>query len=109
MLMARLAGLRPQQAGGTRFFDATEHCLQLLRQPGSAPAGAEKWLVSLTDGDDVGSQVRNSHGELVTQMLTSSMPSDLNMLVITVGAMKASNVQIIASWTERVAAAGGLG
>lgn len=109
MLTTRLAGLRPQSAGGTRFFDAVEHCLQLLKQQKPAAARAEKWLVCLTDGDDAGSMKHNSRGEVVTQMLTSSIPSDLNMLVITVGALKATNMQIINAWTERVQAAGGLG
>jgi len=112
MLSSRLTQLRPQTAGGTRFFDAVEHCLQLLKQSGAGQAEtaqSEKWLVCLTDGDDAGSQQRNSQGELVTQSLASSMPTDMNLLVITVGAMKASNIQIISGWTERVNAAGGLG
>jgi len=109
MLKSRLAGLRPQTAGGTRFYDAVEHCVQLLKQPGAAHANSEKWLVCLTDGDDAGSQAQNAQGQLVTQSLSSGMPSDMNLLVITVGAMKASNIQIITGWTERVSAAGGLG
>jgi len=108
MLMTRLAGLRPQTAGGTRFFDAVEQCLKLLKQ-GEATSGADNWLICLTDGDDAGSQRQNAQGELVTQLLASAPPADLSMMVITVGAMKANNIQIINAWTERVRASGGVG
>jgi Mg-chelatase subunit ChlD len=109
VIMNRLAALRPQMAGGTRFYDAVESCLNLFQQPSYNIAGTQKWLVCLTDGDDAGSARANCHGEMVSKILATSMPSDLNLLVITVGAMKAENIQIINSWAERVSGAGGLG
>lgn len=109
MLEARIAGLRPQLAGGTCFFDAVTQCLQLLSQPLLTPAEALPWLVCLTDGDDLGSRPQNARGELVTKMLQAGVPAHLNMVMITVGALNATNVQIIDSWVERVHAAGGLG
>jgi len=107
MLEARIAGLRPQSTGGTCFFDAVAQCLQLLSQPRLTEA--LPWLVCLTDGDDLGSRPQNARGELVTKMLQAGVPMRLNMVMITVGALKASNVQIIDSWVERVHSAGGLG
>merc|ERR1719433_1812939 len=109
MLEARIAGLRPQSSGGTCFFDAVANCLQLLSQPGRALSDCLPWLVCLTDGDDLGSRPQNSRGELVTQMLEAGLPPRLSMMTITVGSLKAANVQIIDSWVAQVHMAGGLG
>jgi len=108
VLELRVAGLRPQTTGGTRFFDAVAQCLQLLRQ--SPPAEAKRWLVCLTDGDDLGSHPQNARGEVVGRMLSSSGTlRNLNMVLITVGVLKAINDQIVNSWAEHVHAAGGVG
>jgi len=107
VLEIRIAGLRPQTTGGTRFFDAVAQCLQLLMQ--SPPPEAKRWLICLTDGDDLGSHPQNSRGEVVGRMLSSGALRHLNMVVITVGALKAINTQIVNSWAERVHATGGVG
>lgn len=107
MMESRIAGLRPSTAGGTRFFDAVAQCLHLLKT--SAPADAVRFLVCLTDGDDLGSQPQNARGEFVTRMLCEGSQKQLNLLVVTVGPLQAVNIQIIKSWTERVAQAGGVG
>jgi hypothetical protein len=108
-LDARIAGLQAQTLGGTCFFDAVAQCLQLLNQPGLAPANAPKWLVCLTDGDDLGSRRENSNGELVTQMLDSEgITQHLNMVMITVGKLKEKNLRVIDSWVDRVDSAGGM-
>jgi len=108
-LNSRIAGLRPQASGGTCFYDAMVQCLELLNQPGLAPPEASRWLVCLTDGDDLGSRAHNARGELVTKMLEAGTPAHLNMMVITVGSLKAVNVQIIDAWANKVSAAGGNG
>jgi len=109
MLHQRITTLRPQASGGTCFYDAMVHCLDLLNQPGLDPQ-ASRWLVCLTDGDDLGSRPSNTRGEHVTQKLESrSTTSHLNMIVITVGSLKALNLQIIDGWAEKVSAAGGNG
>jgi len=108
-LASKIQTLRPQTAGGTAFFDAVAQCLQMMHQPGVASAEVLKWLVCLTDGDDLGSRRDNARGELVTQMLNAGIPSHLNMVMITVGALRQGNMQIIDSWVERVTASGGLG
>jgi len=105
--MAKLQALRPQMAGGTKFYDAIEHCVNLLNQPDAG--GDSRWLVCLTDGDDAGSSLQNRQGEVVSKLLATKMPRDFNLLVITVGEMKAANIQIITSWTQRVTSSGGLG
>jgi len=107
MLEMRIAGLRPQMVGGTKFFDAVAQSLQLMSQ--TMPADAARWLVCLTDGDDLGSQPQNGRGEIVTRMLHDGSQSKLNMVVVTVGSLKAINVQIIQAWVERVSKVGGLG
>jgi hypothetical protein len=108
-LDAQIAALQAQTLGGTCFFDAVAQCLQLLGQPGLAPANAQKWLVCLTDGDDLGSQRENSNGELVTRMLDSEgIVDDLNMVMITVGKLKEKNLRVIDHWVERVGAGGGM-
>jgi len=108
-LDAQIAALQAQTLGGTCFFDAVAQCLQLLGQPGLAPANAQKWLVCLTDGDDLGSQRDNSNGELVTRMLDSEgIVDDLNMVMITVGKLKEKNLRVIDHWVERVGAGGGM-
>jgi len=107
-LDARIAGLQAQLLGGTCFFDAVAQCLEQLGQPGLAPAGAPRWLVCLTDGDDLGSRRDNAQGELVTRALESGgAPPNLNMIMITVGKLKEKNVGVIDGWVERVAATGG--
>eukprot|EP00931_Biecheleriopsis_adriatica_P045170 TRINITY_DN25892_c0_g1_i2.p1 TRINITY_DN25892_c0_g1~~TRINITY_DN25892_c0_g1_i2.p1 ORF type:complete len:1704 (-),score=338.00 TRINITY_DN25892_c0_g1_i2:137-5248(-) len=110
MLESRLGGLRPQAAGGTCFFDAVALCLQMLSQPGPpAPPEAKRWLVCLTDGDDLGSRPQNAQGQMVTSILATSPPANLSMVMITVGALKSINAQIIESWVERVRARSGMG
>jgi len=42
-------------------------------------------------------------------MVQQGFPPHLNMAMITVGHLQEQNVRIIQSWTERVAASGGLG
>lgn len=108
-LESRIASLRPQAAGGTCFFDAVATCLQLLGQPNSAAPNAQRWLICLTDGDDLGSRANNARGELVTQMLGNCPPAHLNTVFITVGALQAINMQIIDSWVDRVHKGGGFG
>eukprot|EP00403_Amphidinium_massartii_P021214 CAMPEP_0178402572 /NCGR_PEP_ID=MMETSP0689_2-20121128/16912_1 /TAXON_ID=160604 /ORGANISM="Amphidinium massartii, Strain CS-259" /LENGTH=1582 /DNA_ID=CAMNT_0020023479 /DNA_START=98 /DNA_END=4843 /DNA_ORIENTATION=+ len=105
-LEAKLGALRPQLIGGTKFFDAVAQSLMSLSQ--SVPE-ARHWLICLTDGDDLGSQIGNTRGEQVNELLSSGAVHDLNMVVITVGALQAANVEIVSSWAERVSAAGGIG
>jgi len=107
MINGRISQLRPAQAGGTCFFDAVELCLKMLDHPGALPPDALRWLVCLTDGDDLGSRAENARGGVVTRMLDAGI-SRLNMVMITVGALKSQNVQIIDHWIERVSATGGL-
>uniref|UniRef100_A0A7S2G0E3 VWFA domain-containing protein n=1 Tax=Alexandrium andersonii TaxID=327968 RepID=A0A7S2G0E3_9DINO len=80
-----------------------------MNQPNVAPAEALKWLVCLTDGDDLGSRRENARGEIVNQMLHAGIPSNLNMVMITVGSLRAGNVKVIDSWVEKVSSTGGLG
>eukprot|EP00928_Gymnodinium_smaydae_P034972 TRINITY_DN2467_c0_g3_i1.p1 TRINITY_DN2467_c0_g3~~TRINITY_DN2467_c0_g3_i1.p1 ORF type:complete len:1653 (+),score=416.81 TRINITY_DN2467_c0_g3_i1:99-5057(+) len=108
-LEAAIAALRPQMAGGTCFFDAVAQCLHLLAQSPAIPKGASRWLVTLTDGDDLGSQPQNARGELVSQMLAATAPRHLNLVAVTVGPLKAVNMQVINSWVQRVRSAGGVG
>eukprot|EP00930_Biecheleria_cincta_P042334 TRINITY_DN29121_c0_g1_i1.p1 TRINITY_DN29121_c0_g1~~TRINITY_DN29121_c0_g1_i1.p1 ORF type:complete len:1577 (+),score=242.18 TRINITY_DN29121_c0_g1_i1:81-4811(+) len=107
---SRLAGLRPQIAGGTCFFDAVAHCLQLISQPGlQIPSVAKRWLVCLTDGDDLGSRPQNSQGQWVSNMLDASPPANFSLVIITVGVLKRINANIIDSWVQKVCARNGLG
>jgi len=106
---ARISGLQAQTLGGTCFFDAVAQCLQLLSQPGLAPPEAPRWLVCLTDGDDLGSRRENARGEQVNKMLDAGTPANLNMVMITVGRLKECNLQVIDRWVEQVVAAGGFG
>jgi len=106
---ARISGLQAQTLGGTCFFDAVAQCLQLLNQPGLAAPAAPRWLVCLTDGDDLGSRRENARGEQVTKMLNTGVPEHLNMVMITVGRLKETNLQVIDRWVDQVVAAGGCG
>lgn len=66
--------MQAQRLGGTCFFDAVLECLQQLGQASSAaPPDAPRWLVCLTDGDDLGSRRDNTHGELVTRALEAKV------------------------------------
>ncbi|CAE7551414.1 unnamed protein product [Symbiodinium natans] len=79
-------------------------------EPNLVPSEALRWLVCLTDGDDLGSSRPNQRGQLVSQMLgSSSAPAGLNMVMITVGALKSENVQVIQSWVKQVTTQGGQG
>lgn len=104
---AKIASLQAQMLGGTTFFDAVLQCLQQLGQAGLAQADAPRWLVCLTDGDDLGSRRENLNGELVTRALETTPPPNLNMVMITVGKLKEKNVRVIDGWVDRVAATGG--
>lgn len=109
-LSLRLASLKPQEAGGTCFFDAVLKCLNMLSQRGIAPPGASRWLVCLTDGDDLGSSRGNTRGELVSRaLLSGSFAAELNMIMITVGSLKLENVHVIQSWVNHISSAGGKG
>jgi len=104
---ARIASLQAQTLGGTCFFDAVLQCIQQLGLPGLAPMGAPRWLVCLTDGDDLGSRRENARGEQVCKMLEVGMPANLNMIMITVGRLKETNLRVIDCWVDQVTAAGG--
>uniref|UniRef100_A0A7S1PM06 VWFA domain-containing protein n=1 Tax=Alexandrium catenella TaxID=2925 RepID=A0A7S1PM06_ALECA len=106
---ARISSLQAQTLGGTCFFDAVGQCLQLLAQPGVAGPESPRWLVCLTDGDDLGSRRENARGEQVNRMLDDGVAANLNMIMITVGRLKEANLRVIDSWVERVIAAGGFG
>jgi len=103
----RVAQLQAQTLGGTCFFDAVKECLQLLGQPGLAPPEAPRWLICLTDGDDLGSRKENAHGEQVSQQLERGAVPSLNMVMITVGRLKEHNLKVIDGWVEQVSSAGG--
>jgi hypothetical protein len=109
LLVSQIASLRPQMAGGTCFFDAVAHCLRLLTQLSHVPADAQRFLVCLTDGDDLGSHPQNARGEMVTQLLANCASKYLNLLAVTVGPLKPVNVQVLRSWVQRVVTAGGVG
>jgi len=102
-----IASLQAQTLGGTCFFDAVLQCIQQLGLPGLAPVGAPRWLVCLTDGDDLGSRRENARGEQVCKMLEVGMPANLNMIMITVGRLKETNLRVIDCWVDQVSAAGG--
>jgi Mg-chelatase subunit ChlD len=108
-LTAQIASLKPQSQGGTCFYDAVATSLKILGQPALVPLDGMRWVICLTDGDDLGSQRGNQSGELVTQMLQSSGLANLNMVMITVGPMKQQNLQIMDSWVNHVTGAGGQG
>lgn len=108
-LEKQLAGMAPQMAGGTAFYDAVMQCLQMLTQPGTTPSECQRWLVCLTDGDDHGSKTNNSRGQLVTALLDNQVPANLNMMMITVGQLRDQNVRVIEHWVDRVGQAGGIG
>jgi len=109
LLEMKLNTMQPESGGGTRFFDAVATCLEQLHQPGLAPVDAPRWLVCLTDGDDIGSRAGNANGEIVNQMLLARAPPNLNMVMITVGTLKEKNLKVIEDWVTKVSQAGGVG
>jgi len=108
-LESHLVGLQPMQSGGTSFFDAVLQCLQLLSTQELVHPQSPRWLVCLTDGDDLGSRKENAGGELVSLMLGSGTTPNLNMIMITVGKLKAKNVSVIDGWVNQVCKGGGEG
>lgn len=108
-LGAEIGRLSPERGGGTCFFDAVSSCLQLMGGSQVAPANWARWLVCLTDGDDIGSRIQNCRGQEVTRMIESRSIKNLNTVFITVGRLKEHNVKIIDTWVERVCSFGGLG
>lgn len=108
-LKAKIASIKPDWQGGTCFFDAMMQGLQLLSKPGVAPPGASKWIVCLTDGDDLGSRRENNAGQLVDGILSSGGAPGVNMVTITVGKLKDKNLQVIDAWSAHVANAGCVG
>jgi len=106
-ILAKLKEMQPHfWQMGTHFFDGVEQSLSLLRL--TAP-GAPRWLVCLTDGDDLGSRWDNKAGEQVTKQLKEKLVDDLNMVMITVGQLDKDNVKVIDHWAELVTEAGGIG
>mmetsp|Transcript_77595 Transcript_77595/g.225181 ORF Transcript_77595/g.225181 Transcript_77595/m.225181 type:complete len:1855 (+) Transcript_77595:102-5666(+) len=107
LLRTKIAGLRPQTAGGTQFFDAVAECLQLLNKSEASRPDASRWLICLTDGDDLGSRRENSQGQFVNRSLDAGVPPNLNMVMITVGALKREMTNTISSWVEKTKSRGG--
>jgi len=107
VLQTKLPALQPKMAGGTAFYDAISDSLGQLSMKGTAPASVPKWLICLTDGDDIGSKRENMNGELVARLLQAGIPPNLNMVMITVGKLKDKNTKIIDSWIDSVASRGG--
>jgi Mg-chelatase subunit ChlD len=107
-LEAHVGSLKPSMAGGTCFYDAVAHCLQMTRSGDTAPLDSPRWLICLTDGDDLGSRRENANGEVVTRVLDAGI-NRFNMIMITVGRLKDKNIRIIDGWVERVARSGGYG
>jgi Mg-chelatase subunit ChlD len=103
-----ISNLTPHTAGGTCFFDAVAHSLQMMTSGEHAPPESPRWLICLTDGDDIGSRRENENGEIVARMLDSENDK-LNMIMITVGKLKSKNLRIIDSWSDQVARNGGHG
>lgn len=83
--------------------------LELVNHLNQIPGDAQRYLICLTDGDDLGSNPQNARGELVTQLLSTSASKYLNLLAVTVGPLKPVNMQVIKSWVQRVGAAGAVG
>merc|ERR1719210_1966367 len=106
MLQSRLTTMQPEMVGGTRFFDSVAQCLQELDQPGLVSPDQSRWLVCLTDGDDIGSNAGNKSGEQVTEILKTKMPKNLNMVMITVGEMKEKNMQVMEGWVSMITRSG---
>jgi hypothetical protein len=102
----KIGALSPSTAGGTCFYDAVVESLQLMN---TADPRCPRWLVCLTDGDDLGSKAGNSCGQLVTKMLDTGDVKNLNMVMITVGKLAAKNLQVIDGWVEQVKNTGGFG
>jgi len=57
----QIGNLKASTSGGTCFFDAVAHCLEMMKSPKHVPSEAPRWLVCLTDGDDIGSRYRNAN------------------------------------------------
>lgn len=91
------------------FFDAVAECLKLMSSSTVAPSTSPRWLVCLTDGDDLGSKRENAQGQLVTRMLDAGAVPNLNMVIITVGRLAEKNMNVIDTWVERICKAGGIG
>merc|ERR1712232_333691 len=76
---------------------------------GGAPDHFSRWLVCLTDGDDVGSSKDN---QFVTNQLTQCA-GRLNMITITVESkyakLKPQTVQAVTSWAALISKAGCVG
>mmetsp|Transcript_16583 Transcript_16583/g.30742 ORF Transcript_16583/g.30742 Transcript_16583/m.30742 type:complete len:1467 (+) Transcript_16583:61-4461(+) len=107
-ISAELSRLTPSMQGGTCFFDAVSACVQSMGLSAVAPLQWPRWLVCLTDGDDVGSKRGNMRGEEVTKVLDSGTIQNLNMVVITVGRFKDENVRVIDTWVGKVESSGGM-
>jgi len=95
---------------GTVLFEAVSQCVQTLCfSQGVAPDHFSRWLVCLTDGDDVGSSKDN---QFVTNQLTQCA-GRLNMITITVESkyakLKPQTVQAVNSWAALISKAGCVG
>lgn len=106
---ARLAQMRPQMQGGTCFYDALAMSLQVLAKPGIVAPDSPKWLICLTDGDDLGSRHGNSRGEMTTSMFSQNIVPKLNLAMITVTPLKPENARVISGWIDMVNGGGGMG
>jgi len=109
LLEMKLNTMQPESGGGTRFFDAVAMCIDQLHQQGTAPASLPRWLVCLTDGDDIGSRGGNTSGEAVTQKLLAGAAPKTNMAIITVGTLKEKNLKVIEGWVAHVSQSGAYG
>merc|ERR1719410_586899 len=109
VLQNKLTRMKPEMTGGTRFFDSVAQSLQELDQLGLASPDQSRWLVCLTDGDDIGSSFGNRSGERVTEILKSKMPKNLNMVMITVGQLQERNLQVMEGWVSMITRSGGVG
>jgi hypothetical protein len=107
-IQSQIDCLKPNLAGGTCFFDAVAHTLTMMTSTEHAPPESPRWLLCLTDGDDLGSKKENENGEIVTRMLEAGV-TNLNMIMITVGRLKEKNIRVIEGWIDRVSSHGGFG
>lgn len=115
-IAAKIREIEPAKHGGTAFFDAVATCINMLNQQlywqragQSNMKDGGKWLVCLTDGDDIGSRPTNANGEVVTDMLQKGSNTNLNMMMITVGKLKEKNIRVIDQWMSTLNATGGMG
>jgi len=103
-IASQIAGIKGERHGLTCMYDGILTCAQHMEQAG----GGQKFLVTLTDGDDNQSDSQPG-GEKVTALLRAGVPG-LSLIFVSCGSdLKPRTLELVQYWAQLAKSAGNIG